>query len=283
LHGSCSNPRNEPHQKKTDLHGNSPLINAARIGHFESVCELVERLVPVNIQNYEGTTALAASVIGGFYQIAKFLIDHGADLNLANVRGETPLMLAVVLNNLDLISLLLNEGCWLECEDECGDTALMYAIREENAQAVEALLLHGADVDHANDDDETPAQLADMVGASENIRDMLAIYAGRDVENAAIFEGGAMVPDGNANGALGTSYEMKVHFSDSKYSRRGSSMMVDEADSSCAADATTLNSSAGHSPVFTSSAQYQNHFKTPPAFMAGVDRAGKVFIHPFTY
>jgi len=283
MHVSGKHQLNEFYnQMKTDLKGNTPLILAARIGHIDVVYELVERhLVPVNTQNYEGTTALAATITGGFYQVAKYLLEHGADVNLANLRGETPLMLAVALNNIDIISLLLNEGSWLECEDECGDTALMFAIREDNSQAVEALLLHGADVEHSNDDDETPAMLAEMIGASDNVRDMLSIYAGRDVANAALFESGAMVPDGNANGALGTSYEMKVHFSDGKTLRsRSTPMVVDESDSSCAADATSLHQSASHSPMATAMSSQQQFFKAP-AFMAGIDRARNVFIHPY--
>jgi len=271
------------------------LIEAAQNGRLDAVSQLVERhSTPVNYQNCnEGTTALGAAVISGYSNIVKYLVEHGADVNLANLRGETPLHLAVLGsdNGVDIISFLLNEGSWIEIEDECGDTPLMYATREEIPQAVEVLLMHGADADHPNEDDETPAMLAEEI-ASESVRDLFATYAGREVSNAAA----AMVPDGNASGALGTSFEMKVHFPLSKGIMRADAMMTDDSDStsgssSGAEDAASLHQSGGyvHSPPLASakiSSSSKNFlggtsWHVPTVLTAGVDRSRHAFMQSY--
>jgi len=245
-----NNPRPYTKEQLRALLLNYKLIEAAQNGHSGVVSQLVERhSTPVNYQNCnEGTTALAAAVIGGYVKIVTYLVEHGADVNLANLRGETPLHLAVLCDNVDIISFLLAEGSWIESEDECGDTPLMFATREGKPHAVEVLLIHGADAEHPNEDGETPAMLAEEL-ASEAVRDLFATYAGRDLSNAAA----VMVPDGNANGALGTSYEMKVHFPMSSKGIRADIVMADDCDSSCGAEDAALNQSGNvHSPPLAS-------------------------------
>jgi len=246
------------------------LIEASRTGHLQAVVQLVERhLTPVNYQSFnEGTTALAAAIIGGFLDIVKFLVEHGADVNLANLRGETPLHLASLGDNDKIISFLLREGSWLESEDECGDTALMYATREDKLLAVEQLLMHGADADHPNEDRETPAMLAEEL-ACDGVRDLFATYAGREVSNAAAM----MVPDGNASGALGTSLDMKVFFPLSKGIQRNSLSAdpMDDSDSSGAEDAS--HSANVHSPPIASAMFASKHLGVPTILTAGMDRS----------
>lgn len=246
------------------------LIEAARNGQLQAVSQLVERhLTPVNYQTYnEGTTALAAAIVGGFLEIVKYLVEHGADVNLANLRGETPLHLACLTDNDKLISFLVREGCWLESEDECGDSPLMYATREDKLVAVEQLLMHGADADHPNEDGETPFMLAQEL-ACDGVRDLFATYAGRDMSNAAAM----MVPDCMASEALGTSLEMKVFFPLSKGIQRSVDPM-DDSDSSGAEDASSLSHSANvHSPPVASAMFASKHFGVPTILTAGMDRS----------
>lgn len=160
---------------------NQKLVEAAQTGRFAMVAQLVERYsTPINFQsNDDGTTALAAAVLGGFSHIVKYLVERGADVNLPNLRGETPLHLAILGDNLEIISFLLAEGAWIESEDNCLDSPLMFATREDKVQAVEILLTHGADPDHYNEDGETPASLAQEF-ACEPIRELFATYAGRE-------------------------------------------------------------------------------------------------------
>jgi len=247
------------------------LIEASRNGQLEPVSQLVERhLTPVNYQSInEGTTALAAAVIGGFLDIVKYLVEHGADVNLANLRGETPLHLACLGDNDKTISFLLSAGRWLASEDECGDSPLMYATREDKLMAVEQLLMHGADVDHPNEDRETPRMLAEEL-ACEEVRDLFNTYAGRDVSNAAA----VMVPDCIASGALGTSLEMKVDFFPLSKGIRRSADPMDDSDSSGGEDSSSLGHSATvHSPPLASDMFASKHLGVPTILTAGVDRS----------
>jgi len=274
-----NNPRSYTKEQLRSMFLNYKLIEAAKSGQLAVVSQLVERhKTPVNYQNCdEGTTALAAAVIGGYDNIVSYLVEHGADVNLANLRGETPLHLAVLYDNVDIISFLLGEGSWLESEDECGDTSLMFATREDKLHAVEVLLMHGADPEHPNEDGETPAMLAEEVG-SEGVRFLFAMYAGRDVSNAAA----AQVPDGNASGALGTSYEMKVHFPMMSKEIRADIVMNDDSDSYSGAEDAALNQSGNvHSPPLASLGSSKLSYRAPSNNFACLNPLDDVFMQSY--
>jgi len=149
-----------------DENGNSALIAAAYSNNLSAIRALIEhRRIPLNLQNYDGETALSVAVMNNNYDIAKFLVDRGADLNMANYRCESPLHQAVVLGNIDISRLLIEGGGYVDAEDECGETPLHFAVREDQVEIVEYLLSIGADPDHSNHDDETPAELAEMVAS----------------------------------------------------------------------------------------------------------------------
>jgi len=149
-----------------DENGNSALIAAAYSNNLSAIRALIEqRRIPLNLQNYDGETALSVAVMNNNYDIAKFLIDRGADLNMANYRCESPLHQAVVLGNIEISRLLIEGGSYVDAEDECGETPLHFAVREDQVEIVEYLLSIGADPDHSNHDDETPAELAEMVSS----------------------------------------------------------------------------------------------------------------------
>jgi len=149
-----------------DSNGNSPLTSAVFSNDFSAARNLIEHHnLPLNLQNYEGETALSYAVMNSNYEMVKFLIDRGADLNTQNCRSETPLHQAVVIGNLEIARGLAEGGGYIDAEDECGETPLHFAVREDQAEIVEYLLSVGADPDHSNHDDETPAELAEMVAS----------------------------------------------------------------------------------------------------------------------
>jgi len=153
---------------QVDSNGNSPLTSAVFHNDFLTVRTLIEQHhLPLNLQNYEGETALSYAVMNNNLEMTKFLIDRGADLNTANCRAESPLHQAVVIGNLEIARGLVEGGSYIDAEDECGETPLHFAVREDQAEIVEYLLSVGADPDHSNHDDETPAELAEMVASDE--------------------------------------------------------------------------------------------------------------------
>jgi len=192
--------------KLFDCNGNTPLILAAQSGNYNAVVVLTEKYrIPVNHQNLDNECALSLATINGHARIVSYLIEHGANANVTNSRGETPLHIASALDHLDIVRLLVQEGSWLEAEDDTGDTALHFAVREEHAHVVEFLLLSGADPEHCNEDNESPLMLAELV-ASPAVFSLFSI-CGACSDGAA-----AIVQDGNANGALEASCEMKLDF-----------------------------------------------------------------------
>jgi len=165
-----------------DSNGNSPLTSAVFSNDFPTARNLVElHHLPLNLQNYEGETALSYAVMNSNYDMVKFLLSRGADLNLSNCRAESPLHQAVVIGNTDIARLLVEGGSYIDAEDECGETPLHFAVREDQAEIVEYLLSIGADPDHSNHDDETPAELAEMV-ASEAVKKVFLDHCKRYVD-----------------------------------------------------------------------------------------------------
>jgi len=71
-----------------------------------------------------------------------------------------------VLGNLEIARLIVEEGATVDSEDDCGDTPLHFAVREDRVEMVSYLLYVGADPEHTNQDDESPAELAEMFGSS---------------------------------------------------------------------------------------------------------------------
>jgi len=159
-----------------DPNGNTPLVWAARNGKYNIVKYLVEKYqLPLNVQNFEGETALSVAVLTGHGEIVRFLIERGAQLNIGNCRSETSLHHAVVLGNLEVARLLVEEGSYVDAEDDCGDTPLHFAVREDKADMVEFLLHVGANAEHANQDEENPTELAEMLGSS-SVKNVFLAY-----------------------------------------------------------------------------------------------------------
>jgi len=149
-----------------DRFGNTPVIWAAHTGNLPVVVTLVTQYqLPLNVQNFDGETALSMAVSSGQYEIVKYLIEHGANLNIANCRGESALHQAAALGFGEITRLIVEEGAYMDMEDECGETPLHFAVREERVEMVDYLLAVGANPDHLNQDEESPEDLAQMVGS----------------------------------------------------------------------------------------------------------------------
>ena len=76
----------------------------------EKVFSLIESGQPVNEIDIHGFTPLIEAAIVNEFDIAKKLIEYGADVKMPDLTGGTALHWAVENNNLPLCQLLLNEG-----------------------------------------------------------------------------------------------------------------------------------------------------------------------------
>ena len=72
--------------------GLTPLLYAAREGHFESVDVLLDAGVDINaVGPGEKTSPLMIAVVNGHFDLAMHLLEKDADPTLANIAGGTPL------------------------------------------------------------------------------------------------------------------------------------------------------------------------------------------------
>lgn len=82
----------------------------------------------IHATNQYGNNALSSSVISGYTEIVKILLDHGADINQRDEYGRTPLMDAIINNKYEVAAYLVKEGADVNIKDGKGRTALMILI-----------------------------------------------------------------------------------------------------------------------------------------------------------
>jgi len=158
-----------------DERGNSLLSWAAYYGRRDLILLFAtEYGFTVNRQNMDGDTALHFAIKGAYYDCMTTLIHVGADVNIGNLNGETPLHMAIC-SGLHFVQFLIERGSEIESEDDYGDTPLHWAVREDEMDILVYLLDKGADVNHANEDDETPSMYAEIFG-TENLKRLINFH-----------------------------------------------------------------------------------------------------------
>lgn len=81
-------------------------LNSARFGDIETVKELINSEIDIDIQDQEGFTALMyASALKKTF-IVMTLLDYGADRYIKNDIGETAIDMAKNLKNYEIIGIL---------------------------------------------------------------------------------------------------------------------------------------------------------------------------------
>ncbi|CDK30182.1 ankyrin repeat domain-containing protein [Candidatus Babela massiliensis] len=142
-----------------------PIILAISfIGKFKNLIDLLARYkANFNYQLKNGNTALINSIILGYDDISKMLIDNGADVNIKNKEGNTALMLAIIRNRLDIVKELIFHGADVNARGLENNTALMLAITFERIPIIYTLIDHGAEINVANDEGLTPREIANQL------------------------------------------------------------------------------------------------------------------------
>jgi uncharacterized protein len=118
-----------------NIHGETALLAASRMGHYDVVQYLLEKNANVTHRDNAGATALAHAARAGHTDIVKLLLSHpraSEFLNRANERGRTPLMLAAEYGHRDIVKLLGEKGAELNARDRDGKTALILAAQSLN-------------------------------------------------------------------------------------------------------------------------------------------------------
>ncbi|KAK2741432.1 hypothetical protein FQN55_008348 [Onygenales sp. PD_40] len=134
----------------------SPLIYAVRQRNRAAIDALLAREdVKVDIKDNEGMTALAHAVVEPDLQsvIEQLLTKHNVDPNSQSLVGKTPLSYAAENGRLAAASLLLQHGAEIDHKDNDGNTplALAWTWTNDRLDIVHLFLQHGADMNFDGD------------------------------------------------------------------------------------------------------------------------------------
>jgi ankyrin repeat protein len=117
--------------------------------------------VEIDAKNDQGLTPLFQSIIMGWLDITKELIDGGANVSEQDIFGRTPLHWAIISFSNDSIQLLLdNPECIIMIPDFCGREPIHEAASTGNDELLKILIHLGCDPACSDNNGLTPLHLA---------------------------------------------------------------------------------------------------------------------------
>lgn len=123
----------------------------------------------INEQDNNGNTALHNSVTGGFYDIAKILLENGANVNIMNYDFELPIHEASSNSTDDsIVKLLIQYDATVNVKNRVDWSPLFYAVANGNDRIVNALINH-EDEDFSLNDEDTRGQTALHIAAKKGL------------------------------------------------------------------------------------------------------------------
>uniref|UniRef100_A0A672ZJP2 Kinase D-interacting substrate of 220 kDa B n=1 Tax=Sphaeramia orbicularis TaxID=375764 RepID=A0A672ZJP2_9TELE len=158
---------------KMNPYGTTPLIWAARKGHFDCVMHLLEKGADVDQEGANSMTALIVAVKGGYTEVVKELLKRNPNVNMTDKDGNTALMIAAKEGYTEIVQDLLDAGTYVNIPDRSGDTVLIGAVRGGHVEIVRALLHKYADIDIRGQESKTALYWAVEKGNATMVRDIL--------------------------------------------------------------------------------------------------------------
>ncbi|MBE0712947.1 MAG: ankyrin repeat domain-containing protein [Candidatus Aminicenantes bacterium] len=116
-------PRAEA-QKDRDLLEKYPLHRVAYLGVARAAAFLMDKGLPIDLQDESGRTPFQRAAQGGSVDIAQMLLDKGAKVYAPDPEGSTPLHLAAKKGRAKMVRFLLDKGADPETKDGKGRTPL---------------------------------------------------------------------------------------------------------------------------------------------------------------
>jgi ankyrin repeat protein len=129
------------------------LLRAAKDRDRAAIRELLQKHVPVDAAEADGSTALDWAAHWDDLETADLLVRAGTNVNAATTLGVTPLSLACENGSGLMVEKLLKAGANSQTALGTGETALMTCARTGSLEAVNAILARGANVnakEHTN-------------------------------------------------------------------------------------------------------------------------------------
>ncbi|XP_005994187.1 cyclin-dependent kinase 4 inhibitor D [Latimeria chalumnae] len=147
------------------------LSTASATGKLAEVRRLLnEELVPADVLNQFGKTALQAMMFGNHF-IAEELLKCGADPNVQDAHGNTPAHDAVRTGFLETLQVLVENGANVNLPDGGGSLPIHLAVREHREDMVK-YLAPKSNLRHKDSWGQTPLELAAASGCAA-IRNLL--------------------------------------------------------------------------------------------------------------
>lgn len=157
-----------------NLHGSTPLHEAALYGHVEAAKLLLEYDADLLATNYSQSTPLFLAVAHGQLSMASFLLQHGRhQLDVRGPKGFTVLHKAVEQGNEEMVTILLQAGALAAARDSQGMTALHHAALRGNLSIARLLVLAGALVHITDKEELCPLDYAATGGYTELVKYLL--------------------------------------------------------------------------------------------------------------
>lgn len=131
------------------------LIFAVETGNLETVSLLLDWAADVNLETYNGKTALTSAKNS---EMVNLLIHRGANVNQITGKNRTSPLLVLSQRKTPhiFVKMLLEAGADVRYCDQNGNSALHFAVRSRSLGNVKALVCHHADVNAATKTGSTP-------------------------------------------------------------------------------------------------------------------------------
>eukprot|EP00928_Gymnodinium_smaydae_P021492 TRINITY_DN18389_c0_g1_i1.p1 TRINITY_DN18389_c0_g1~~TRINITY_DN18389_c0_g1_i1.p1 ORF type:complete len:1232 (+),score=271.25 TRINITY_DN18389_c0_g1_i1:358-3696(+) len=134
------------HPGHADASGDTPLLEAAQLGHEAVVAEILQFVLfekdsVLDHQNTSGLTALACAARCGHPEVVRKLLEALADPSLRDTEGQTPLIIA---KGAECVELLLQSDCDPLATNIRQESALLHQSIKGDVASVHLLLDAGA-------------------------------------------------------------------------------------------------------------------------------------------
>ena len=151
--------------------GMTPLCNAAGCDNVSVLKFLLKRSCS-GLLDYDRAELMAIAAAKGKYENLEFMLKNGFDCNVC-YRGDTILYWAMQSARLDVTRLLCEHGADINVANDEGNTPIFDASAVGLIEILEYLINHGADIDKSRNDGDTPLILASCYNKIDAVKILL--------------------------------------------------------------------------------------------------------------